>query len=116
MRCVAAPCRLSWLLWLVIVVLLAVEYGLAARKNRKTVAPGATAAVAPAPTETKKDVEAPAPAPPPAPAAAEVHSKDVAHAPWAAVEPAAPEAVVVPGAVEEKPKEGAAEVELVSHP
>lgn len=53
-------CRLSWLIWLVVVVLLAVETGLSARKAHKAVAPATTTAVAP----TKAaDVEAPAPAP-----------------------------------------------------
>jgi hypothetical protein len=97
--------RLSWLLWLAVVVLLAVEYGMAARKGRKLVAPAAAAAAAPAPTKAA-DVEAPKSQP------------VVAEAPAAAETALA--VVVVPGAVpiaqEEKPQEGKQDVELASHP
>jgi hypothetical protein len=39
-------CRLSWLIWLTVVVLLAVEYGMAASKSRRTHTQDAAAAAA----------------------------------------------------------------------
>jgi hypothetical protein len=92
-------CRLSWLIWLAVVVLLAVETGLGARKARKVAAPGTAATAAAAPKKAA-DVEAPAPAP--------VAAVD-------APAPAATAAAVLPGAVEEKKaEEGAPAIELVT--